>query len=317
MNMAQSPDQHRDRAIFYTPLSFMHRQAESFADEFLAGLNVSIADKHIECFSSRARLMVRHLPWDSQYFQCPTYRLDFADWADGDPTPIDSLAHTLTALKDELSRRHPRYYLFMEVPSEDLTMLQALGLAGYRLIETRLTYFRDDLHAFNYPRRFSVRPATEADIPDLRNVAMSMANRFDRFHADSFFPTALADGFLATFVENSVGGFADIVLVPAGFGDMPGAFLTGNFMPDQPALAGVKIGRMVLSAVAINRRGWYLKLISELSYYFQECGVSLCYLTTQSTNQAVIRVWEKLGYHYGKSTHIFATHEENTDEEHK
>lgn len=313
--MQHSTNTPKARAIFYSPLSFMHRQTESFADEFLAGINVSIEDKQIECFSFRARLMMRHLPWDSQYFQCPTYRLDFADWAADDARPIDSLAHTLTALKAELSRRHPRYYLFMEVPSEDLIMMQALGLAGFSLIETRLTYFRDDLDKFNYPRRFSVRPATADDIPDLGKVAMAMANRFDRFHADPFFPDSLADQFLATFVENSVKGFADIVLVPAGFGNLPGAFLTGNFMPDQPALAGVKIGRMVLSAVAINRRGWYLKLISELSYYFQERGISLCYLTTQSTNQAVIRVWEKLEYHYGKSTHIFTTHGPHSNEE--
>jgi len=295
----------------------MHRQAESFAKEFLAAIDASIEGKQIRYFSSHARLMVRHLPWDSQFFQCPTYRLDFSDWTDDDARPVDSLAHTLTALKTDLSRRHSRYYLFMEVPSEDLIMLQALGLAGFSLIETRLTYFRDDLDKFDYPRRFSVRPAAEDDIPDLRNVAMSMANRYDRFHADPFFPGPLADEFLATFVENSVKGFSDIVLVPAGFDNMPGAFLSGNFMPDQPALAGVKIGRMVLSAVAINRRGWYLKLISELSYYFQERGISLCYLTTQSTNQAVIRVWEKLEYNYGKSTHIFATHETNSNNEEK
>ena len=72
-------------------------------------------------------------------------------------------------------------------------MLQAMGYAGARLIETRLTYFQDDLQKFDWPIRSSVRLATKSDIPALRKVAIDARNPFDRYHADPFshgrFPT--------------------------------------------------------------------------------------------------------------------------------
>lgn len=61
---------------------------------------------------------------------------------------------------------------------------------------------------------------------------------------------------------------------------------------------------MILSAVGEQRRGWYVKLISELSHYFKERGVDTCFMTTQSTNRAVIRTWEKLGYSFGRCAHV-------------
>ncbi len=87
------------------------------------------------------------------------------------------------------------------------------------------------------------------------------------------------------------------------------AFLTGNYVKSPPTLAARRIGRMVLSAVSGERRGWYVKLIGELSLKFKERGLDTALMTTQATNRAVLKVWERHGYQYGRCTHIFSTYE--------
>jgi dTDP-4-amino-4,6-dideoxy-D-galactose acyltransferase len=310
--MIYSSDIHQERAFFYAPLSFMHRYKAEIRGHFLRELNTGIQNNTIQIKGSQARVMVKYLEWDSAYLNCPTYRLEFFDWGEDVLDPVAALAHTLNDLKNDLSNRQGPYYLFTEIPSEDIVVLQALGLAGLKLIETRQGYFREDLDTFQWPHRSAVREANLGDIPNLRKVAMESRNAFDRLHADFSFPDSVADDYLGTFVENSVKGFADIVLVPDEETDQdqqkPGAFFTANIVAANKSPLGMKLGNIVLVAVGPERRGWHLRLMAEMSYYFQSCGVQISHMTTQSTNRAVIRNCEKLGYKYGKSTHIFATH---------
>ena len=182
-----------------------------------------------------------------------------------------------------------------------------MGSCGFRLIETRLTYYRDDIDRFECGRRSAVRLATEEDIPSIKRVAMESRNEYDRFHADVFFSASKADEYLGRYAENSVKGFADLVVVPAGVEGEPEAFLTGVFLPEQAVIGG-KVGRMVLSAVGAARRGWYRRLIAEMSHMYREMDVKIVFMSTQSTNRAVIRVWESLGYRFGRATHILAAY---------
>jgi dTDP-4-amino-4,6-dideoxy-D-galactose acyltransferase len=297
-----------ERAFFHSPLSFLRTYQKQVSEDFLSKLAAAERDGHVRRFGLRATLLVRRLEWDSNYFKIPFYRLEFAEWDESVTDAAGALAQSLKALTSELSDLHGRYYLFAEIPSEDLAMLQAMGYAGARLIETRLTYFRDDLQHFDRPIRSSVRLATEADIEALRKVAMDARNRFDRYHADPFFPQSVADEYLATFIENSVNGFADIVMVPAEGESLPGAFFTANLTPCSDSAVGLKLGRVVLVAVGEDRSGWHLRLMAEMTHHFKKCGVQVAYMATQSTNRAVIRNCEKLGYRLGRCTHVFATH---------
>lgn len=201
------------------------------------------------------------------------------------------------------------YYIFSEVPCEDTGVIAGVTGAGWHLIETRITCYRDDLQDFSYSNRSPVRSAVERDIKELRMAAIEAVNHYDRFHADAFFSKKESDEFLATFIENSVKGFADEVIVPA---DGPAnAFLTGNYLASPPALSHRKMGKMVLSAVTKSRRGWYVKLIAELSYKFKEKGLDTVLMTTQATNRAVLKVWHRHGYQFGRCTHIFSTYIRN------
>ena len=297
----------RERALFYSPLSFIRGEETRLTDHFLAGLNTALTNGQLVQHGERARIYLRHLPWDSDYFGCPTYRLEFADW---DALVADvpaALAEVLQKIRAELAARHGRYYLFGDVPAEDILLMQAAGMAGMRLVETKATYFHDNLTAFSWPERFATRHATAADIPDLRRVAMETRNYFDRYHADPFYTLEGADKYLGTYVENSVKGFADFVAVPAL--KPPGAFFTADLIPPAKSALGKMLGHIALVAVEPARRGWHLKLMVEVSYQFAAAGVAVAYMSTQITNRAVIRNCEKLGYRYGRASHILAVYE--------
>jgi dTDP-4-amino-4,6-dideoxy-D-galactose acyltransferase len=300
------------RTAFYSPFSFLldsDRAAEHFASTLSQDLARGVLQR-LE-LAAGVRLYLRPMPWDSEHFGVPTFRLEHTEWT---RRPcISHLAGALERLSKHLGSNHPAYYLFAEVPAEDTQTLAALGDARWRLIETRLTCFRDDLGSFEFPSRSATRDATLDDIPDLRRVAAEAINPYDRFHADAFFTDAEAGEFLATFAENSVRGLADVTMVPEkGAAD---AFLTANYLPDQPLLPGRKIARMVLSAVAPARRGWYVRLVAQMSHRFKELGVDTAFMTTQATNRAVLKVWLRLGYRFGRCTHVFSTSRRDSDQE--
>jgi dTDP-4-amino-4,6-dideoxy-D-galactose acyltransferase len=298
------------RFAFYPATSFLRHHQKALADQYAAWLNGCVADGILESGKDFPHVHYRQLEWDSRHFGLPVFKIELLDI---EASSIGQCARELQDFRASVLANHARAYSFMEVPCEDIETIQALGLAGFRLIETRLTYWLDDVQSWRGVHRYPSRSATLHDIDDLRKVAASARNDFDRFHADPFWTREEADGMLATFAENSVRGFADITLVPESAEGMAGAFLTGNFDRETTTLIGRKVGRMVLSAVSPERRGGYLKLISELTQWFKEREVEVIYLTTQSTNRAVVRVWEKLGYSFGRSSHIFAaSHEKLT-----
>jgi dTDP-4-amino-4,6-dideoxy-D-galactose acyltransferase len=295
------------QAALFHPMAFLVRTPEPAAQQFLQRLETEVAEGSLQVIASEgdvSRIYYRRLSWDTEYFGVPMYRVDFFRSQLSGGAAVFAYRDLLGSLKTIVSSDTDKYYVFAEVPSDAIHALQGICMAGWRLVESRLTYYNDRLGQFEYAQRFTVRQAVAADIPNLREVAAVSRNAFDRFHADFFFSPKSADAYLSTFVENSVKGFADLVLVPAVDELPPDAFLTGSFVSEMPEFGGKKIARMILSAVGEKRRGWYVKLIAEMSQYFKEHGVETCHMTTQSTNRAVIRTWEKLGYSFGRCAHV-------------
>lgn len=292
----------RQRAYLYSSMSFLRGHESALASGIIDGLERAREDGKLRCTGKLARAWVRHLPWDSDYFGTPTYRLDFADWDASVTAPATALAATLSEVKEELAK-DDAFYFFADVPTEDIVVLQALGLAGLRLIETRLTYFHDRLDAVDASRPRATRSAGIPDIPALRTAARNARNPYDRFHADPFFSERVADEFVAEYVEQSVRGMADVVLVP-GEGTVADGFVCGKL--SEPAPAGIKAGRLTLAAVDTHRRGWYRDLNAALLCWMREQGMTHCLNTTQSTNRSVIHVCEQLGYRCGRISHVLA-----------
>lgn len=298
-----SPD-HLSRLKFYSPVSFLRVYEEEITEAQRCFLEESVEKGNILTWGSTPVLYYRYLSWDSDYFQVPTYRIDFASWDTA--TFTDSmLASTYRELVGELTNKHDSCYLFAEVPSEDLATIRAMNIAEFRLVETRLTYYHNDVQNYASAERYPVREAGELDIENLKDVARRARNGFDRLHADPFFTMEVADEYLATYIENSIRGLADVVIVPDLVGH-PGAFTTGKYDDYHGSICSLSMAKIALSAVAPERRGWYVRLVSELTYWFKERDIRIVYVTTQATNRAVIQVMERLGYSFGRCSHVFA-----------
>lgn len=294
--------QGRERLVFHSPLGHLRGQDDALVAMQVADLEAGVARGAVALHGNVARLWVRHLRWDSDFFGCPTYRLDFADWSAGGD-PVATVAADAARLVEALAARHARFYLFAEVPSEDTVLLQALGAAGLRLVETRLTYVHDALDRACAKALTRTRAAGLDDVEAVRAAAIEARNDYDRYHADPFYPPALADAYLAEYAGQCVKGFSDVVLVP-GDAAPAGAFVCGK--ADIAAPTGLRIGRLQLAGVVAARRGWYRTLNEALLRWMHERGISQVVNTTQSTNRAVIHVSTQLGYRYGRAAHILA-----------
>lgn len=251
--------------------------------------------------------LIQHLPWDTDYFGTPTYRLFtglFGPAAAGEP-----LRAAAAALRNELAGRGP-FYAFSVVPAEDVALLQALTGAGWQLVETRLTFYagsNSPLAAELPP--YPVRLAEPAEAAHLGRVAAAARNDYDRFHADPWFGPARADAFLARYAEAAVvGTYADAVLVPAEPGLPVDSFLAiGDARADAAAL-GSGFSRVLLTAVGPLNRGWHLKLVAETLRRAAALDLPYVLMTTQATNRAVFRTCEKLGFRLGATSHVLACH---------
>jgi hypothetical protein len=244
------------------------------------------------------------LPWDSQFFGYPVARIN-AILPLNPPLsqPKRDYAPALAAFNAYARSRQLRY-IFGVIETTDLASIRSLGVAGYTLIETRATY-HIDLRSYAYSHRFASRKATLEDAPRLAETARVMVNDYDRFHADPFISAADADRMMERWIYASLlEGFADVTIVP----DLPEpkAFCTVKYHRANWERWGIKLAQPVFSAVDPSFAGWYVKIISEINYHLKdEIGAQNAYLTTQVTNKAVLRSWEKLGYGFGKAEHVF------------
>lgn len=240
------------------------------------------------------------LPWDSDFFQLRTARLHGVFTLDGPPR--DDVRPAVEAVVASARAREVRY-LFAHVDARDVPLARALGECGFAHLETRLVYHRA-LADYAWPERFATRLAVEGDVPSLAETARKMVNRFDRFHADPTLDPAKVDTLMQVWVENSIkAGFADATVcadTPA-----PRAFCTAKYHEQSWPAWEKKLAQPVFSAVDTEMKGWYRKIISELTYHLRDRGAEHAFMVTQAANKAVIHVWESLGYRFGRGESVF------------
>jgi len=243
--------------------------------------------------------LIRYLKWDSDYFGFPTYRIELIIY---DHNDIHILNKAITALL-MVYENIEKAFVFINIPSEDLMLIQAMGSTRFRLIETRLNYYLSDLG--NYKDEIhKVREAKVEDIESLKKVAMMMRNPYDRVHADPAFSTDMADEYLGKFIEESVNGFSDIVLVPDIENTPAFGFLTGNNLGN---ILGNNISKLVIAAIDnTNSKGWLFILCSEMILRMKKNGTDYITVTTQASNRPAFRTWEKAGFRLSHTTHLFS-----------
>ena len=299
--------------FYYSPYYFL-RQLPAERQQELFGVGVAMRwkqDTDRQVFRTPAGMgevhwLLHQLPWDSDYFGTMMYRLHTGLF---DETITSAeLTQAATDLRAHLVKQHGSYYTFSVVPAEDIRLLQSLTGAGWQLVETRLTYYRDQLHTFDYPR-FPVRPATLAEGSLVGQVAATARNMYDRFHADPWFGNARADAYLARYAENTVvAGMAQTVLVPDQAELPVDSFLAISDLTHDAQALGTGLSRVLLTAVGSANRGWHVKLMAETVRRALAAHHEAVLMTTQATNHAVFRSCEKLGFRLGATSHVLACH---------
>jgi dTDP-4-amino-4,6-dideoxy-D-galactose acyltransferase len=248
-------------------------------------------------------VLAERLPWDSAFFGYGVAKLHGVVPLGPvpDPAALDVAGAVQALLR--LARARGVRYLFAAVEPRDLCLLRALARCSFALIESRL-YFHRSVADYAYPERFGVRTATAADVEVLGRTARETVNPYDRFHADPSLDAQDVGRLMARWVEASVlDGFADVTFVPDV--PRPSAFITVNYHRKEWDRWGLRLAQPIFGAVAPEFKGWYLKLLSEINYHLREIGAAHTIVCTQVTNKAVLRCWEKMGYHYGQAEHVF------------
>ncbi|WP_022824006.1 hypothetical protein [Hymenobacter norwichensis] len=250
------------------------------------------------------QLLLTELPWDSEFFGTRTIKLLTALF-----NPTAPLAGRVLAVRawQQQQAATGSFYCFSEVPAEDTALLQTLTASGWRLVETRLQFYHDQVVEFEQPR-YPVRLAKLEEAEHIGEIAAAAHNPYDRFHADPWFGEAQADAFLARYASAAVQGYCDAVLIPDEPGLPVDSFLAISDLTADARQLGVGLCRVVLTAVGPQNRGWHLRLVSETIQRAREQGAGYVLMTTQATNRAVFRTCEKLGFKLGGTTHILAYH---------
>lgn len=253
--------------------------------------------KNIKKGNENHYFIEKFLKWDSDFFQIPSYKIELIICTHTDSDLMRD------AIQSYIGQIPKNAYCFIDIPTENTQLLQAMSNTKFKLIETRLNYYFPIPKNYSEPR-YPVRKALVEDIDTLRNVAAKMRNIYDRVHADSSFTDDVADAYLAKFAEESVKGFADFVLVPDLKNTAPFGFLAAN-MPVM--IEKNAVSKFVLAAIDSSvEKGLLHKLVTEMIYLLRENNADYLTTITQSANKAAINVWEKSGFKLYSVSHIYS-----------
>ncbi len=296
----------KDRLFFYSPYSFIRDRdqdaifVQTVLSPWLEKINRgAIIVRRILVENEPHLVLIEPLPWDTKHFGIPVHKILTVLYAHDS---YGLLKKAMLQLASEISNDMDTFY-FMQIPSEETYLIQAFCECGFRLTETRLHQTLSNVDSYSH-ERYQVRKAIEDDIENLRAVAMQMRNPWDRLHADIAFKQETADAYLATFIENSVRGFADLVLVPAEGAGPPDGFHTTSYPVKILDKSVARFGAVAVSNK--TRRGWHMKLQSETIYALKDLGADYILLDTQASNRRANWVQAARGFTLAYVTHIFS-----------
>ena len=296
----------QDRLYYYSPYRFLpgHNRRSVYEHTIFPWFMEKISQgavtlKEIAVENAPHFVLIEPLAWDTEYFGFPVNKMLTVMYTHDN---YILLKKALLQWVSEISKRERGLY-FTEIPSEDTYLIQALCECGFRLTETRLHYAYYSVRS-HYYQRYPVRKACESDIENLRKIAVQMRNPYDRLHADIAFTKERADAYLATYIENAVRGFSDLVLVPEEGDGPPDGFHTSSF---PVSILGWKIAKFGIVAISREtRKGWLKKMISETIYALKERETDFIFVNTQAPNRAVQVVFDSFGFKLVYLTHIFS-----------
>lgn len=248
-------------------------------------------------------LLAERLPWDSEFFGYGVARINGVFPLEAPLARPGLDYHRAFQKLLKRMRKADIRYVTAQVDPRDLSLLRALGEAGFSLIETRYFHCGPVLEPV-LGERLSVRRATEEDLPSLARAASQTINPYDRFHADPFVDPAAAARLMERWIGESIAGrMADVTIVP----DVPepSAFVTYRYHRENWARWKLNVVQGVLSAVSPEFVGWLGWLGPEVAYHLHRMGAQFACGSTQVTNASIIWLAQDGGSRFGKCQHVF------------
>ena len=220
------------------------------------------------------------LPWDTEFFGVRVGRI------------LDERL-TATAAREAdrwVEAEGIECLTFLADPSDRETVAVAEA-AGFRLTDVRVTLDRalPPLEPAPPGGAPEIRPATADDVRALKAIAR-VGHTETRFYFDGHFPAERCALLYETWIERSVGGWAELVLT-ADVAGRPAGYVTGH-------LDGPGEGRIGILGVAEEARGRGLAaaLIRSSLDWFAGRGVRHVSVSTQGRNVAAQRTYQKAGF---------------------
>ena len=229
--------------------------------------------------------LCEELPWDSNFFGVSIARAL--------PSHLD--APMCDAMLEWCRTRRVDCLYFLATP-DDPTTIRLLDSAGFALVGVRVTLARH-APAGTGEVRGHVRLAVEGDIPRLRDIG-SAAHRDTRFHADGRFDAARCDDLYATWIEQSVRGYADQVLV-AERDNAPVGYLTLHVTKrDQTSAGATRTARIGLFAVheRYRNQGVGRDLLRTAAQMLAAANLSETSVVTAGRNIGALRLYKGEGF---------------------
>src|SRR5271157_3135956 len=221
----------------------------------------------------------RRLDWDSEFFACNIARLT-----------SERLTEDTTARARSWCECNRIDCLYFLADAADPTTVSLAENNGFRLVDIRLTLER---HLKDVPPATpvagAIRVGTTLDGPVLRLIA-SQSHRDSRFYHDPHFPRSRCDALYETWIEKSLNGYAEAVLVA----ELEGKAV-GYVSCHLPSPTTGQIGLFAVDSNA-RRMGLGHALVRESLRWFASKGALQVSVVTQGRNVSAQRMYQRCGF---------------------
>ncbi len=220
------------------------------------------------------------LEWDSTFFGMTIARVN--------SNRLD--AQTVTQVMDWCQEKKVICLYFLADSNHVETIRQA-EKNGFYLTDIRVTY---ELPLYGFEDRYvpnpEIRNAVPEDLPFLRAITRSSYSD-SRFYYDGHFSQESCDRLYEIWIEKSLSGFAQAVLVMGGPGKPEGFITCDKLFPEAK-------GKIGLVGVSRNARGRGIgqALVQASVHWFAGQGLDSVQVVTQGRNLAAQRLYQKGGF---------------------
>lgn len=234
----------------------------------------------------RLRLCAQEASWDTEVFDYPVAQIQTFDVFD-----LDGAASDYTHFEGWLDAGHVQI-VSCRLAQERLKESMFLESRDFRFIEMVLHPRLDQLQGRRFPHfNLQIEPATEADLPELQNIA-EQAFTLERYHIDPRLDPRLGDRRYGRWVFTSLHHPVQRVLKV-----MDGTHLVGLFIVEVRADHSV-YWHLTAIAPQCQRRGYGRMAWCAMLRRHQSEGCDYLTTTISARNTAVLNLYAQLNFRF-------------------